>query len=323
MTPGEKNTIITSFNRNFAGRNDGSADTNAFIASPEVVMAYGLAGRLSFNPLKDELTAPDGIKYRLSPPAVAPELPPNGFVRNLSGYVAPPADGSTVGIPVDPKSNRLQVLEPFTPWDGQDFLNVPILIKVKGKCTTDAISPAGPWLRFRGHLDKLSDNMFLGATNAYTAEKGKTINIMNGTKGQPVPAVARDYKSKGRRWVAVGDSNYGEGSSREHAAMSPRLLGAAAVIVRSFARIHESNLKKQGVLPFTFVTPSDYDKIREDDRISITGLDTLAPGKQVKASLHHADGQTEDMILKQTMNEEQIAWFKAGSALNLLRAKVA
>ena len=323
MAVGEKNTIITSFNRNFAGRNDGSADTNSFIASPEVVMAYSLAGKLSFNPLKDELTAPNGTKYRLSPPLPAPELPPNGFVRNLSGYVAPPADGSRVEVPVDPKSNRLQVLEPFTPWDGQDFLNVPILIKVKGKCTTDSISPAGPWLRFRGHLDKLSDNMFLGATNAYTAEKGKTINVFNGQKGQPVPAVARDYKSKGRRWVAIGDSNYGEGSSREHAAMSPRLLGAAAVIVRTFARIHESNLKKQGVLPFTFATPADYDKIREDDRISITGLKALAPGKQVKAILHHADGKTEDIMLKQTMNEEQIAWFKAGSALNLLRGKVA
>ena len=323
MKPGEKNSIMTSFNRNFQGRNDGSPDTNAFIGSPEIVMAYGLAGRLSFNPLKDSITTPDGKSFKLEAPKAAPELPPNGFVRSLSGYVAPPEDGSNIEVPVDPKSTRLQVLEPFTPWDGKDFLNVPVLVKVKGKCTTDSISPAGPWLRYRGHLDKISDNMFLGATNAYTGEKGKGLNVLSGTRDVSIPAIARDYKSKGRRWVAIGDSNYGEGSSREHAAMSPRHLGAAAVIVRTFARIHESNLKKQGVLPFTFSSPTDWDKVKEDDRISIVGLSSLAPGKPVKAILHHADGKTEDLQLKHTMNQEHIEWFKAGSALNVLRAKAA
>jgi aconitate hydratase len=322
LKQGEKNTIITSFNRNFQGRNDGSPDTNAFIGSPEVVMAYGIAGSLKFNPLTDAVTTAEGKRIKLTPPKPAPELPPNGFIRDLSGYVAPPDDGSKVEVKVDPKSTRLQVLEPFPAWDGKDLVNVPILVKVKGKCTTDHISPAGPWLRFRGHLDKISDNMWLGATNAYNGEEGKTLNILSGERETP-GAVARKYKAQGLKWVAIGDSNYGEGSSREHAAMSPRLLGCGAVIVRTFARIHESNLKKQGVLPFTFANPADWDKVREDDRISITGLKDLAPGKPVKATLHHKDGKTEDIQLKHTMNQEHIAWFKAGSALNVLRAKLA
>ena len=319
VKPGEKNSILTSFNRNFPGRNDGSATTMAFIGSPEIVIAYGLGGRLSFNPLTDTLKGADGVEFKLTPPKPALDLPPAGFVQDLSGYAAPPADGDQVQVAVAPDSPRLQLLEPFPAWDGQDFLRLPILLKVKGKCTTDHISPAGRWLQFRGHLDKISDNTFLGAVNAYTDETGKGLNQATGAQGEPFPKIARDYKTRGLRWVAVGDHNYGEGSSREHAAMSPRYLGAAAVIVRSFARIAESNLKKQGVLPLTFSDPADYDRVQETDSLSIIGLSTLAPGKPVGAILRHAGGGEEEMELRHTLNEEQIVWFRAGSALNQLR----
>ena len=319
LKAGEKNSIITSFNRNFPKRNDGSADTMAFIASPEVVIAYGLAGRLSFNPLTDSVTGDDGTEYRLTPPAPAPELPANGFVRDVSGYVAPPEDASAVEVKVAPDSPRLQVLEPFPAWAGNDLTRMHLLAKTQGKCTTDHISPAGPWLRYRGHLDRISDNAFLGAVNAFTGQPGKGLNQVTDERDESFPNTARDYKERGLRWVVVGDTNYGEGSSREHAAMSPRYLGAAAIIVRSFARIHESNLKKQGVLPLTFSDPTDYDKVREADRVSITGLSTLAPGKSLEATLHHGDGSEDRVRLRHTLNEEQVGWFKAGSALNLLQ----
>ncbi len=320
IAPGVKNTIVTSFNRNFPRRNDGSPDTLAFIASPEIVAAYAISGKLSFNPLADEVSN-NGQSFKLTAPKPAPDLPPNGFVPDPDGFVAPPADGSTVQISVAPTSQRLQLLEPFAAWDGGDFESFPMLLKVKGKCTTDHISPAGPWLRFRGHLDNISDNMFTGAINAFTGEPGTTRNPLSGEAGQSVPAVARALKADGKRWIVVGDENYGEGSSREHAAMSPRLLGAAAVIVRSFARIHESNLKKQGVLPLTFADPADFDKVQETDSISIRGLTSLEPGAPLTAVLHHADGSSDDVQVNQSLNAEQIAWFKAGSALNVLKAK--
>jgi aconitate hydratase len=316
---GQRNTIVTSFNRNFPRRNDGNAATLAFIASPEIVAAYALAGRLSFNPMTDEVGSPGGSSFRLEPPAPAPDLPEKGFVRDTEGYVAPPADGASIEVRIDPSSKRLQRLEPFDAWDGKDYEKLPLLLKAKGKCTTDHISPAGPWLRFRGHLDNISDNMFNGAVNAFGGEAGTTRNLLDGETGRPVPEVARAYKAEGLRWVVVGDENYGEGSSREHAAMSPRLLGAAAVIVRSFARIHESNLKKQGVLPLTFADPADYDRVRETDRVSIHGLAALAPGTPVAVTLHHEDGSEDRIETRQSLNAEQLEWFRAGSALNLLK----
>ena len=320
---GEANSILSSFNRNFPKRNDGNAATLSFIGSPEICVAYALAGRLDFDPMKDEIEAADGSRFKLVPPGPAPEIPPQGFVISYAGYEAPPAKEkrALVKVEVALGSDRLQLLEPFARWDGRDFAKLPILLKAKGKCTTDHISMAGPWLKFRGHLDNISDNMFIGAINAYTGEAGTGLNVETGQKGQSFPAVARDYKAKGLRWVVVGDENYGEGSSREHAAMEPRHLGAAAVIVRSFARIHQSNLKKQGVLPLTFVDPADYDKIRETDRISLVGLDRIAPDKRIQAILHHEDGSEYRFELAQTLNDEQINWFKAGSALNLLRAQ--
>ncbi len=320
ISEGEANSIITSFNRNFAKRNDGNASTNSFIGSPEIVVAYALAGKLSFNPLTDALEAPDGSHYRLEPPKPAPEVPENGFVFKAEGYLAPPADHSEVTVSVAPDSKRLQLLEPFAPYSADDWNNLAILMKARGKCTTDHISQAGPWLRFRGHLDNISDNMFLGANNAFADEAGHGIDIETG-KAVSLPKLARSYKQRGIRWVAVGDENYGEGSSREHAAMEPRHLGAMAVIARSFARIHETNLKKQGMLPLTFADPADYEKIRVDDRLSIRGLGELAPGQSVTAVLHHADGSEESFPLKHTLNDEQIEWFKAGSALNVLRKK--
>ncbi len=317
---GERNSIMTSFNRNFPKRNDGNPETMAFIASPEVVVAYALAGRLSVNPLTDALEAPDGSTYRLEPPKPAPEVPERGFARDADGYVPPSADGGSVRVEVDPNSERLQLLTPFEPWDGKDFERLNILGKAKGKCTTDHISPAGPWLRFRGHLDKISDNTFIGVVNSFSEQAGMGLNQRTGERDQPLPQIARDYAQNGLRWVMIGDGNYGEGSSREHAAMSPRFLGATAIIVRSFARIHESNLKKQGVLALTFADPTAYDRIGEDDRMSITGLAALAPGKPVKAILHHTGGSDEEIELRQTLNQEQIEWFKAGSALNTLRS---
>ena len=316
---GQPNTIVTSFNRNFPRRNDGRAETMNFITSPEMVIAYALAGRLTFNPLTDTLTAADGSAFKLSPPKPAPDIPSRGFRRVEDVYVHPAETGDDVEVLVSSGSNRLQVLEPFQAWDGKDFIELPILLKAKGKCTTDHISPAGPWLRLRGHLDKLSDNMLLRAVNAYTGEAGRGLNQLSGERDQPFHQTARDYKARGLRWVVIGDENYGEGSSREHAAMSPRLLGAAAIIVRSFARIHESNLKKQGLLALTFEDPAGYDRVRETDRLSLVGLNDLAPGKPVTCHLHHADGSREEIQLRHTLNAAQIEWFKAGAALNLIR----
>ena len=320
---GVPNTIVNSYNRNFPRRNDGQPQTMSFIASPEIIIALALAGRLSFDPLKDTLTDQEGRPFRLEPPKPAPEVPENGFDRGHSSYEAPPEDGSHTEVVVDPNSERLQVMEPWPAWDGNDFLEMPVLIKAKGKCTTDHISPAGPWLRFRGHLDRFSDNMFMGAVNAYTDEAGKGLNVLTGERGRAISKIARYYRAHGSRWVVVGDDNYGEGSSREHAALSPRLLGGAAVIARSFARIHETNLKKQGLLPLTFSDRAGYDRIREDDRISLVGLKDLAPGKPVKCTLHHSDGTSETLSLGHSFGQSQIEWFTAGSALNLLDKEVA
>jgi aconitate hydratase len=311
---GEVNTIVTSFNRNFKGRNDSNQQTLSFIGSPEIVMALGLAGRLDFNPMKDMLSTPKG-EIKLKAP-IAPEYPENGFVTDLEGYQAP--KGKEAQVVVKEGSERLQILEPFPAWDGKDMKDLLVLAKAKGKCTTDHISPAGSWLRYRGHLDNISDNMLLTAVNAFTGEVGKGKNQLTG-ETQEFSKLGRSYKSKGQGWVIIGDENYGEGSSREHAAMSPRHLGCLAVVTKSFARIHETNLKKQGVLAFTFANQDDYEKVQEADRLSIVGLDQLQPGKKVKMEVKHADGKSETIDLQHTYNEEQIRWFKAGSALNLLR----
>jgi aconitate hydratase len=315
---GERNSIVTSFNRNFPARNDANPETMAFIGSPEIVTAMALAGRLDFNPLTDALTGAKGEAVKLTPPE-APELPANGFAAGHAGFVEPPADGSNIEVKVKLDSERLQLLQPFAAWDGKDYDHLAILVKAKGKCTTDHISPAGPWLRYRGHLDKISDNMFTGAINAFGGEAGKGRDVLSGETGVPFPKIARHYKAEKLGWVAIGDENYGEGSSREHAAMEPRFLGGKAVIARSFARIHETNLKKQGMLPLVFENPADYDKVQETDRISIVGLKDLAPGKPVTVILHHADGKDEAIRCRHSFSAEQIAWFKAGAALNLLR----
>ena len=319
LLDGVPNTIVTSYNRNFPRRNDGRSETMNFIASPEIVIALSLAGRLSFNPLVDTLTGADGRPFKLEPPKKALEVPPNGFEHGDISYVPPADDGKDIEIVVDPNSQRLQLMEPFPAWDGNDFLEVPVLIKVKGKCTTDHISPAGPWLALRGHLDKFSDNMFMGAINAYTEEAGKGLDVLSGERGQAISRIARHYKEQGLRWVVVGDNNYGEGSSREHSAMSPRLLGGAAVIARSFARIHESNLKKHGLLALTFEEPEDYERVREGDRVSLVGLGELASAKLITCHLHHADGSRETIRLKHSFNAAQMEWFRAGAALNLPR----
>ncbi len=279
------NTIVTSYNRNFPQRNDGQRTTMNFIGSPEIVTAMAFSGRLSFNPMTDAIEGADGKPFRFAPPKPAPEVPAHGFDPGHATYIAPPEDGSGIELAVDPKSERLQLMEPWPAWDGRDFLDMPVLIKTQGKTTTDHISPAGPWLRYRGHLDKFSDNMFMGAINAFNGEAGTGVNVLTGEKGVSVSKVARAYKAHGVKWVAVGDANYGEGSSREHAALSPRLLGSAAVIARSFARIHESNLKKQGLLALTFQDPADYDRIRVDDRLSLVGLAQMAPGKPVECRI--------------------------------------
>ncbi len=317
LLEGVPNTIVTSYNRNFPRRNDGRSETMNFIASPEIITALSLGGRLSFNPVTDTLEDSGGDEFQLEAPKEAPDVPPNGFDSGSPFYVAPPEDGGDIEISVDPDSDRLQVLHPWPAWDGEDFIELPVLVKVKGKCTTDHISPAGPWLRFRGHLEKFSENMFMGAVNAYTQETGTGRNVVTDETGQAISRVAKSYKESGLRWVVVGDDNYGEGSSREHAALSPRLLGGAAVIARSFARIHESNLKKQGLLALTFDDPDDYDRIREDDRISLRGVTELAPGKPVRCVIAHSDGSSEEIALVHSFAESQIEWFKAGSALNL------
>jgi aconitate hydratase len=315
--PSRKNTIVTSFNRNFAKRNDGLASTHAFVASPEIVTAYAIAGRLSFNPLKDKIVNENGEEVLLDEPK-GYELPPKGFSVEDPGYQAPSANGKDVEVAVSPSSQRLQLLSPFPFWDGNDLTGLKLLIKAKGKCTTDHISMAGPWLKYRGHLDNISNNMLIGAVNYFNNQTDTVKNQLTGEFG-PVPATQRAYKAAGIGSVVVGDENYGEGSSREHAAMEPRHLGVRAIIVKSFARIHETNLKKQGMLALTFANKEDYEKIQEDDTIDIIGLADFAPGKQVTAVLKHADGKTDKIKLNHTYNEQQIEWFKAGSALNLIR----
>ena len=314
------NTIITSFNRNFPGRNDGKRNTMNFIGSPELIIALSLGGRLSFNPITDELTAQDGTKFKLAPPEIAPDVPKDGFKAGVDVYVGPSQNPDSVSVIIDPSSSRLQKLEPFAPWDGKDYVDLPIMVKAKGKCTTDHISPAGAWLSYRGHLDRLSDNLLLGAVNAFSGEVGKGKNTLDNTV-ESFPSIARKYKAKGLKWVIIGDTNYGEGSSREHAALTPRFLGCGAVIAKSFARIHETNLKKQGLLALTFSNPADYDKIQETDRLSLVDLGKLEQGKPVRCIITHTDGKKEEISLSHTFNSSQIEWFRQGSALNVLRNK--
>lgn len=313
----ERNSIMTSFNRNFTKRNDGNPNTHAFVASPEIVTVFSLAGDLTFNPETDTLTNENGEAVKLQPPT-GDELPKKGFDVEDLGYQEPVEDGSDVKVIVDPNSERLQLLSPFEPWNGEDLTGLQLLLKAKGKCTTDHISMAGPWLRFRGHLDNISNNMFIGAINAFN-DKANAIKNHLTKEYDEVPNVARAYKSRGIGSIVVGDENYGEGSSREHAAMEPRHLGVKVVVVKSFARIHETNLKKQGVLALTFADSSDYDKVQEDDVIDVIGLSSVRPDVPLTLRLNHADGSSEDIQVKHTLNDTQIEWFKAGSALNLIR----
>ena len=315
----EANTIVHSFNRNFAKRADGNPKTHAFVSSPSTVVAMALSGQLGFNPITDTLTNEDGEEVKLDPPT-AVELPPNGFACDDPGFVAPAEDGSGVEVIVKPDSERLQLLDSFAPWEGTDLKDLRLLIKAKGKCTTDHISMAGPWLKFRGHLDNIANNTLTGATNAFNDATNSVKNQLSGEYGE-VPDVARAYKAQGIGTIVVGDDNYGEGSSREHAAMQPRHLGVRAVLVKSFARIHETNLKKQGMLALTFANPADYDKVQEDDTIDINGLESFAPGTPLTLVLHHADGSTDEITVNHSYNEGQIEWFKAGSALNLIKAQ--
>ncbi len=319
--PNRKNTIITSFNRNFAKRNDGNASTHAFVASPEIVTAMAIAGTIAFNPLTDKLKNASGEEVLLKEPTGF-ELPPKGFDVEDAGYQAPAADGSGISVKVAADSKRLQLLEPFKAWEETDIKGLKLLIKAKGKCTTDHISMAGPWLKFRGHLDNISNNMLIGAINFYNEKTDTVKNQLTGEYGA-VPATARAYKAAGVGSIVVGDENYGEGSSREHAAMEPRFLGVRAILVRSFARIHETNLKKQGMLGLTFANKEDYDKIQEDDSINITGLTSFAPGKPLTVVLNHKDGSVDNVIVNHTYNEQQIEWFKAGGALNVIRSQAA
>ncbi len=316
----EKNTIVHSFNRNFAKRADGNPNTYAFVASPELVTALAIAGDLTFNPLTDTLTNENGEQVKLDPPTGF-ELPAKGFAVEDAGYQAPAADGSSVQVAVSPTSNRLQLLDPFQAWEGTDLTNLRLLIKAKGKCTTDHISMAGPWLKFRGHLDNISDNLLIGAINFFNEKANAVVNQETG-KTDTVPATQRAYKAAGIGSIVVGDENYGEGSSREHAAMEPRHLGVRAVLVKSFARIHETNLKKQGMLALTFADKADYDKIQESDKIDILGLTTFAPNKSLTMVLNHADGSKDEITVNHSYNDQQIEWFKAGGALNIIRKSV-
>ncbi len=318
--PNRKNTIVTSYNRNFAKRNDGLSSTQAFVGSPELVTALAMAGTLSFNPLTDKLKNAKGEEVMLKEPTGF-ELPPKGFAVEDPGYQEPAKDGSSVPVVVDPNSKRLQLLAPFSAWEGVDLKGLKLLIKALGKCTTDHISMAGPWLKFRGHLDNISNNMLIGAINSYNGKSDSVKNQLTGEYG-PVPATARAYKADGIGSVVVGDENYGEGSSREHAAMEPRHLGVRAILVRSFARIHETNLKKQGMLALTFADKADYDKVREDDSIDILGLTSFAPGVPLTVVLNHLDGTSDNIVVNHTYNEPQIEWFKAGGALNVIRSQV-
>ncbi len=315
----EENTIVTSYNRNFAKRADGNPKTHAFVASPETVTALVLGGSLTFNPLTDTLVNEDGDEVKLDPPA-GEELPVKGFACEDPGYQAPAEDGSGIEVVVNPDSERLQLLTPFEAWNGEDITGLRLLIKAKGKCTTDHISMAGPWLRFRGHLDNISDNCFIGAINAFNDTANSVKSQLTGECGK-VPEVQRAYKAGNIGTIVVGDENYGEGSSREHAAMEPRHLGVRVVLVRSFARIHETNLKKQGMLGITFADPADYDKIQEDDTIDVVGLAEIAPGSQLTVVLRHSDGLTDEFKANHSYNQTQIEWFKAGSALNLIRSR--
>lgn len=313
----EKNTIVHSFNRNFAKRADGNPNTYAFVASPELVAAIAISGDLSFNPLTDTLINNNGESVKLDPPS-GDELPKKGFDVEDPGYQAPAEDGSQVIVAVSPTSDRLQLLDPFAPWEGTDITGLKLLIKAKGKCTTDHISMAGPWLKYRGHLDNISNNLLIGAVNYFNDQTDTVKNQLTGTYG-PVPATQRAYKAAGIGSIVVGDENYGEGSSREHAAMEPRHLGVRAVLVKSFARIHETNLKKQGMLALTFVNKEDYDKIQEDDTIDIVGLTDFAPNKPLVVIFHHVDGTSDEIEVNHSYNEQQIGWFKAGGALNIIR----
>jgi aconitate hydratase len=315
---GVPNSIVTSYNRNFPGRNDGRRETMNFITSPEMVVALALGGRLSFNPLNDELVGSDGSLFKLVPPKIAPEVPNLGFATVTDTFVGPSSDPENTKVVIREGSDRLQQLEPFPAWDGRDFEDLVILAKVAGKCTTDHISPAGAWLMYRGHLDKISDNLLLGAMNSFSGKIGIGKNVFN-NQISPFPEIARMYRKQGIKWIIIGDMNYGEGSSREHAAMSPRYLGCAAVIARSFARIHETNLKKQGVLAATFANKSDFEKVLEDDRVSIHGLNRLEPGKPLECILQHGNQGKETIWLQHSYNDAQIEWFKMGSALNIIK----
>jgi aconitate hydratase len=318
VSEGDVNVIVNSYNRNFPKRNDGLASTLSFVTSPETVVALALAGRLDFDPRTDTLTNEAGEQIRLSV-SEGDELPASGFVPADEGFVAPPADGSSVVVKVDPASERLQLLEPFPAWDGNDFVDLPVLVKARGKCTTDHISAAGPWLKYRGHLENISGNLFLGAVNAFTDETGTGVDQIDG-EVRSLPEIAKRYHEAGMGWVAIGDENYGEGSSREHAAMEPRHRGCRAVLSRSFARIAETNLKKQGVLPLTFADPSTWEAIGPDDRISILGLADLAADTPVRCRVTKADGTSVDFECNHSMSAEQIGWFRAGGALNIIRA---
>jgi len=317
VSKGEKNTIVTSYNRNFTGRNDGNPATHAFVASPEIVTAIAFSGKLSFNPEKDSLIDRNGNAFKLESPNGL-ELPPKGFDPGQDTYQPPAVDGKSISVVIDPKSERIQELKPFEAWDGKNLYNMPILIKVKGKCTTDHISMAGPWLKYRGHLDNISNNLFIGAINADN-DKANCVKDHLSKEYKEVPVVARGYKKAGIPWCVIGDENYGEGSSREHAALEPRYLGCRAVITKSFARIHETNLKKQGILPLTFANPKDYDNIRGNDKVSILDLESLAPGKPLTLEITRDTGTKLLVHVNHTMNENQIEWFKKGSALNAMK----
>ena len=318
MADGTPNSIINSYNRNFPKRNDGYATTNSFVASPETVIAYALAGTLDFNPLTDRLTATDGSQVLLAEP-VGEKLPSRGFESGDTMFEAPPANGSDVSVVVSPTSDRLQLLDPFPVWDGKDYVELPVLMKARGKCTTDHISMAGVWLKYRGHLENISGNLFIGVNNAFTSEPGMGWDTLNGDEAM-IPEVAKRWGTTGVKWVAIGDQNYGEGSSREHAAMEPRYRGGVVIICRSFARIHETNLKKQGVLPLTFADPADWEKVQKDTRVSVLGLAGITPDKPIMVRLHQTDGSTHDIVCNHTLSDEHIGWFKAGGALNLIRA---
>jgi len=325
MNRGVKNTIVTSYNRNFAKRNDGNEDTHSFVTSPELTTMLAFAGTLKFNPYTDSLKTPDDEDFKFQIPKDCPMIPKTGWSTDNSVYQHPvePEEGKDVAVDVNPKSSRLQLLEPFNAWDGKDYIDCPVLIKALGKCTTDHISMAGPWLKFRGHLANISDNMLIGAVNAETQKTNAVTSQMDG-KVDKVPNVARAYRDAGIKWVVVGDKNYGEGSSREHAALEPRFLGGVAIITRSFARIHETNLKKQGMLPLTFADPADYDKITGNDKVSVLGLGDFAPGKPLTLKVTPgAGGDAFDVVVNHTFNDEQIAWLKAGSALNQMKQAMA